>query len=266
MNWYIQNSGITFDGLERNVDPLVDAVDSLGLPKFGIGYDVENGRMTGLENADPYGPSFFYGSTRIAELASVSGFRPGAYFDADWFNPQNWIGKRDDLLNPEQRLATIGDLRRNWPTSPVFVKSVQAKVLTGMVLEGTDASWFAKEYKHLKDEDYIVISPVASVAQEWRFFVVAGRIVAGSQYKHDGVKRIREPIGEEVWTRARWMAEEWLPSANIVMDICRLKNGEFKMVEFNCLNSSGWYNADVLKVVVALEAETSRCKRFDLGS
>jgi hypothetical protein len=50
----------------------------------------------------------------------------------------------------------------------------------------------------------------------------------------DGVKRIREPIGEEVWTRARWMAEEWLPSANIVMDICRLKNGEFKVVEFNC--------------------------------
>jgi ATP-grasp domain, R2K clade family 3 len=254
MNWYIQNSGITFDGLERNVDPLVEAVDSLRLPKFGIGYDVENGRMTGLEDADLRIPSFFYGSTRIAELAATSGFRPGAFFDAAWFNPQNWIGKRDDLLNHEQRLTTIGDLRRNWPTSPIFVKSVEAKVLTGMILEGPDVGWFTKEYTHLKDDDSIVISPVAEIAQEWRFFVVDGRVVAGSQYKHDGVKRIREPIGEGAWTRAHWMAEEWLPSPNIVMDICRLKSGEFKVVEFNCLNSSGWYNADILKVVLALEA------------
>lgn len=258
MNWYIQDSGITFDGLERNILPVVEAIDALGLPRFGIGFDVENQAITGLDAADPSFPSYFYGSTRIAELAAVSSFWPGAHFSSGWFDPQQWIGNRDDLLNPEQRLATIGDLRRDWISEPVFVKSVEAKVLSGMVLEGPDAAWWLEEYAELDDLAAIVVSPVEAIAQEWRFFVVDGSVAAGSQYMHDGVKRIREPITEEVWRRARQMAEAWLPSPNIVMDICRLKDNRFKVVEFNCLSSSGLYNADARKIVFALEAMVAR--------
>jgi hypothetical protein len=254
MNWYLQDSGITFDGLDSNVIPLVGALDALGLPRFGIGYHVETGTMTGLEQADRTKPSLFYGSTRVAELAAASGFRSGAYFDAAWFDPQNWLGKRDDLLNADQRLTTVGELRHAWISTPVFVKSVLPKALTGMVLEGPDSRWWFNEYAHLNDKDAIVISPVKEIAQEWRFFIVDARVVAGSQYKHDGMKRIREPIAEDVWRRARQMAEACLPSANIVMDIRRLRNGEFNLVEFNCLNSSGFYNADVRNFVLALEA------------
>jgi ATP-grasp domain, R2K clade family 3 len=253
MNWYIQNSGITFDGVDRNVLPLVSTLDDLGLPRFGIGYHVESGTMTGLETADRTLPSFFYGSTRVAELAADSGFRPGGYFEAAWFDPQNWRGKRDDLLNQVQQATTIGALRRDWITTPVFVKSVEAKVLPGMVLEGPDSRWWFEEYANLKDDAAIVISPVQDIEHEWRFFVIDGRVVTGSQYKHDGVKRLREPIAEPVWRCAHLMAEDWLPSPHIVMDICRLRSGEFRVVEFNCLNSSGFYNADVRKYALALE-------------
>ncbi len=253
MNWYIQNSGIRFDGLERNVDPLVPVLADLKLPMFGIGFHSETQSITGLEDADRSVPSFFYGSTRVAELAKGYGFRPGAFYEPEWFDPRNWVGKRNDLLNPQQSHLTVGALRRNWILGPSFVKSIEGKVLTGMVLEGPDSAWWLKEYAHLKDEDELVISPVAEITQEWRFFIVDRRVIAGSQYKHDGVKRIRGPIPEWAWTRAHWMAEDWLPADNIVMDICRLGNGDFKVVEFNSLSSSGWYNADVRKVVLALE-------------
>ena len=177
-----------------NLPPLVEAIDALGLPRFGIGYHVDSGIITGLDEADSGIPAFFHGSTRIAELASASGFGPGAFFSADWFDPQQWISKRDDLLNPEQRLSTIGDLRRNWLSEPIFVKSVEANILTGMVLEGPYSRWWLKEYAHIDDKAATVISPAETVAQEWRFFIADGLVVAGSQYKHDGVKRICEPL------------------------------------------------------------------------
>jgi hypothetical protein len=176
------------------------------------------------------------------------------WFNADWFNPKNWIGKRTDLLNEIQNYLTVGELRNDWINEPFFVKSVDPKVLTGMVLEGVkDKEWWIEEYEHLHNEDRLVISPVQQIVQEWRFFIVAGEVVTGSQYKHDGILRIREPITEEVWKLARRMSMEWMPSPNIVMDIALMKDGSFKVVEFNCVNASGFYASPIKPLLEALE-------------
>ena len=50
---------------------------------------------------------------------------------------------------------------------------------------------------------------------------------------------------------------EWMPSPNIVIDIARLSTGEYKVVEFNCLSSSGFYSSNVEKLVQCLEAYVS---------
>jgi len=60
-------------------------------------------------------------------------------------------------------------------------------------------------------------------------------------------------IESKTWDAARKFAEGWLPSQNIVMDIAELRTGEFKIIEFNSLNSSGFYCAEIDKIVVALE-------------
>ena len=75
MQWLIQNSGITFERLDRNVEPLLTALDArhLASRRSVIPFtDI----ITGLEEIDPGVPTMFYGSTRPVDLAVVSGFAP----------------------------------------------------------------------------------------------------------------------------------------------------------------------------------------------
>jgi hypothetical protein len=262
MKWLIQNSGVTFACLDNNVAPLVEAIDKRGSTRHAIGVIPFTDNIVGMDDIDVSGPTMFYGSTRLVEIAGHLPIKPGVFFTHSWFDPQNWVGKRPDLLNESQSYITVGELRKNWITEPVFIKSVDPKVLTGMVLESdnppisttiSEKEWWLIEYEHLKDEDRLVISPVQSIEREWRFFIVNGEIVTGSQYKHDGLLRIREPIAENVWKQVRRMAQEWLPSPNIVMDVALMADGSFKVVEFNCLNSSGFYASPIEPLLEAFE-------------
>lgn len=247
MQWLIQNSGVTFASLDNNVAPLVEAIDKKGDTRFAIGVIPFTDTIVGMEEVDTNQKIMFYGSTRLVEIAENLPVKPGVFYNKNWFDPKNWVGKRHDLLNESQSYMTVGDLRKTWINEPIFIKSADPKVLTGMVLEGVnDQEWWTNEYDHLKDEDRLVISPVQKIIREWRFFIVNGIVVTGSQYKHDGVLRIREPISDEVWDQARRMAQEWLPSPNIVMDIALMWNGTYKVVEFNAPQCSGFYASPIL--------------------
>ena len=247
MHWVIQNSGVTFACLDNNVAPLVEAIDKCGDTRFAIGVIPFTDTIVGMDEIDVSGPTMFYGSTRLVEIAEHLPIKPGVFYNKNWFDPKNWVGKRPDLLNESQSYMTVGDLRKTWINDPIFIKSADPKVLTGMVLEGAgDQAWWTVEYDHLKDEDRLVVSPVQKIVQEWRFFIVNGQIVTGSQYKHDGVLRIREPIPDAVWRQAQRMAQEWLPSQNIVMDIALMADGTYTVVEFNAANCSGFYASPIL--------------------
>src|ERR1017187_1583276 len=102
MQWLIQDSGVTFDCLDRNVKPLVEAVDRRGLPRTCVGYVPFVHTLTGIEGLDRSVPTVFYGSTKLAELSMTSGFWPGGFYDAAWFDLGYWVGKRTDLLNEKQ--------------------------------------------------------------------------------------------------------------------------------------------------------------------
>ncbi len=253
MQWLIQNSGLTFDALDHNLTPLVKSLDESNIPKFSIGYIPFTNILTGLENINSSIPTIFYGSTRVAELAKYFNFKPGSFYNKLWFDPKQWIGKRDDLLNEKQTRVSVFELRTNWIGQSSFIKSVDPKILTGMVLEESDQDWWTKEYSHIDGRKILTISPLKNIVQEWRFFIIDGKLITGSQYKHDGILRIKEPIHDEVWCKAIEMSKKWLPSKNIVMDICKLNTGEFNVVEFNSFNSSGFYNCDVKKIVQTFE-------------
>ena len=232
MQWLIQNSGMTFDALDHNLEPLVAALDELQVSKHAIGFVPDTQTITGLENIDHTIPTMFY--------------------DPVWFDPAVIAEHRDDMLNQINKKITVGEFRHSWTREPVFVKSTEPKALTGMVLENMDRDWWLEEYSHLTDDVELNLSPVHKIEKEWRFFIVKGEIVAGSQYKELGVLRIKPPVPENIHNRAFLMSEKWLPSENIVMDICQLSTGEKKVVEVNCLNSSGFYNCNVKNIVEAL--------------
>lgn len=101
----------------------------------------------------------------------------------------------------------------------------------------------------------IQISTIKKLFAEYRFFVVSGRISTASQYKL-GDKLIYRNIDQDdnpllvqfVVDRI----EEWNPLGSMCLDVADTPTG-YKIIEINTINSSGFYAADVQKLVNDLE-------------
>lgn len=90
----------------------------------------------------------------------------------------------------------------------------------------------------------IVVSSVKPINMEWRWFIVGGQIVAGSTYRVRNQLRSILERNPEVIAEAQNLADIWLPDSCVVMDTALLATGEVKVIEFNSINSSGFYAVD----------------------
>jgi hypothetical protein len=90
---------------------------------------------------------------------------------------------------------------------------------------------------------------------EWRFFVVAGKVVAGSRYRQWGLMDHRRiDAASEPWQFAQKMVDQWQPAEAFVIDLAKEHyDPSFKVIEINCINSAGFYNCDMTTVIKAIE-------------
>jgi ATP-grasp domain, R2K clade family 3 len=250
MIFYLQDSS-SFASMDNNLRPLVDALTELHIPFQGIGLVPFTHEITGLDS--PQHPCFFYGSTSLIEkVARTPELCSGVFYDVAWFDSQLWSANRTDMLNQDIHLMTVGELKASWPTEVKFIRPREVKTFVGQVIEPEEAATWAEENYLLKDDTELYMSDVHRIEREWRFFIIGGNIVAGSLYKRWGFLTIREPIDSAIRAQAEKMAATWLPSQNIVMDIAHLRDGTFRVVEFNAVNSSGLYRSDPHEIVKAI--------------
>lgn len=249
MQWLIQSTGVS----ERNALPLLEVIKQKNLPFVPVGYIPFEHKLVGLEDVDKSIKSIFYGTTGLLELAPKD-FTPGMFYDKEWFDPFVWRLGRKDMLNKELGWCSVDDLRKNWVEDVTFVKSSSPKALTGMVIEPIkqDHDNWIIEQANLDGTEMLVTAPFRKIEKEWRFFIVKRKVVAGSLYRRDGCLVTREPITDEIWKQAQKMADNYLPHETIVMDLCFSHRG-YEVVEFNAVNSSGFYNCDISKIVDSLE-------------
>jgi hypothetical protein len=253
MQWLVEHMSATDD----NDTALLKTFGETGRSHFELKQIPFTQELIGLEQIDPNQPALIYGSTQIVEkVARRSGHQVLTFWGADWFDPSKWCGKRDDLLNPEVKTVTARELRANWVSEATFIKSVDVKKVTGMVLEADkdDHDTWLIEHSDLDGDDLIITAPVVRIEREWRFFVLEGKVVTGSTYRRDGYKVRRHTVSPAAWAAADLAVQKWMPSPNIVIDIARTWGGEYKVIEFNCLSCSGFYSSDVPKLVEALES------------
>jgi hypothetical protein len=103
----------------------------------------------------------------------------------------------------------------------------------------------------LEPETKVVLCEPKNIQAEFRWFVVDGKVVSGSMYRcrNQLIKqRMTEP---EEFDEAQKMADKWLPAPCCVMDLA-LVDDELKVIEFNCINSSGFYDNDVVAIFKTL--------------
>lgn len=206
-----------------------------------------------------------YGSTNMTTLALDLGFK-GLAFNPELFRVDVCDRHRDDMLNSDAKVLSVeqaaywlGSIHyrdQDWFIRP----NDDLKAFSGTVMQGSEISdWFKDAMNtpddsgsyHLGANRLVVVSKPKNIEAEWRWFVVGGKVIDGSLYRNRGRLKKSHVEDPNLIQQAQEFANGWLPHENVCMDLAMVDD-IMKIVEFNTINSSGFYDNDVNKIVCAL--------------
>lgn len=200
-----------------------------------------------------------WGSTTLDYIAKERRWKPGTYHN-DRFDQQIWTEAYGDLcLNKNGLFCKFGEVPEY--SGFRFIRPVEdRKVFAGTILCYRDLHKWKKQVDSIQDgyatltPDTIVgVFPVADIITESRHFVVAGEVVTSTFYRING--RLSPKRMEPQYDALRKVLEKWQPSEAFVVDMALVKTptgAETKVIEINTINSSGFYDADVERIVFAI--------------
>lgn len=202
------------------------------------------------------GPCVLYGGHEM--LARVQEHRPdlrsGLFWDPDAHGHDvvtSYLGELS--LNASARIlsrdAVLDELTQG---APLFLRPVRGdKSFNGHVARPGDPL-------HSVPEGRMVAGPVFEITAEYRFIVVDGVPVTGSQYRRDGRLDVRIDVCPNCQDAARRAAQIYSPLRVFTCDVAETPKGP-KIVEYNSFSASGLYACDGRSIVrhvssVVLEA------------
>ncbi|WP_435833204.1 ATP-grasp domain-containing protein [Kitasatospora purpeofusca] len=188
-------------------------------------------------------PAHLYGGPLFADVAA------GALGVAPLEPPADWLaGLPRELTSRQVTCVALAEARRL--RRPAFLKPPADKLFAARVypdgsgLPGPDA---------LDDDTPVLVSDVVAFAVEYRLFVLDGAVRAASRYAADGGLAVSPEVPPDALAfAADVLAAGGLPSA-VVVDVGRLADGTWAVVEANPAWASGGYACDpeaVLDVVL----------------
>lgn len=253
----IQSSSLPYE----NQTMTLDAIEELGIgwEDFGVIPFVEE-----ITNAkDQYNePVVLLGSCKAVRLAeNYPQMNPGIFFNHETFTVNAWVeGLGEMMLNHDTEVTTFGELLEGFD-GDVFIRPItDLKLFTGAVFNFEElVEWWSHNKTrsdnpalNMVETTEITKSTAKNIIGEWRCFSVNGKVISGSQYRINGRTNHNESFPNEVKEYAELALSKWRPHDVVVVDIAQLPDNSFRVIEFNCLNASGWYKADRVAVLNAV--------------
>lgn len=202
-----------------------------------------------------------YGSTLFIKLGHELGWQ-GVYFDYDNFNYETAVKHRSDMLNDDIILPAsevIPYLESSTVDTWFIRPALDLKHFNGQVIDRVECiAWLKDAMECASSGSYqigsdlkIVLAVPKKIQAEWRWFIVDGKVISGAMYRCRGQLVKYRELDQAVITEAQKLADGWLPHRNCVMDTA-LVDDKLYVVEFNCINGSGFYGHDVSAIFTAL--------------
>ena len=203
---------------------------------------------------------FVYGSVRLARLSlQYKDWSPNSFYGNNHLFEIYSNHYKEHTLNYDFQVLKLTD-EINWSAdSELFIKPYRdAKVFTGKVFNAT--SWFDYVYqalesqasKHLNKDTLIQISKPQKIYKEARLWIVDQQIVDAGYYKFNEDTLFELNVALEGIAFAKEMITIFNVAEAFVMDIGLTENG-WKIIEVNCINSSGFYpNTNIKSIFRAL--------------
>jgi hypothetical protein len=206
----------------------------------------------------------YYGSTTFMNNIYRELKPKGLFYDADRFSMSNYFNKwGNHMLNNGATVSTVAELLDSdseYHTSNEvrFVRpDGDGKEFDGQTSTIPEIKEMLKRtllYEGpLTRKSRIVVGSAYNIHKEWRLYIVGGRIVSASKYRENfKLSKSNLDIPKEMITFAEERIKEYTPHDNFAMDICSVHDGTYYIIECGCLNSVGFYHADIKEIVKAI--------------
>lgn len=224
---------------------------------------------------NPVGDVFVCGATSLRENAKTRNWSPG-YFDENLDYRLYIENYGNHMLNYHSIIKPMRDIERVW--DQFFVRPIlDSKSFSGQIMTWDEFSEWRIKVEKIKEydcastlttDDIIVMAPISrKIYAEYRFFVINGKVVTGSQYKLGS----RVVASRNIPTTVSWFAQNiadlWCPNKAFCLDVCEVESDDedrqLKVMEINAINSAGFYDCDMYAFVNAINnmnKELSRVK------
>lgn len=273
MFWVLQRNFFNPQAFER----LLDELAARGTPHAVVDLRMRSRLPLAIETVpelDIEGPVFVFGSASLGLAARLKRWTPG-YFDAglDYRELLAHYGRR--MLNADAVVAPLEEAQW-WPArEQLFVRPADdRKAFTGQVMQRGDfEGWRDKvlalqrsqAWQALGGDDLVVLAAPKAIHAEYRFHVVAGRVVTGSQYRLGRQACLGAQVDERVCSYAQSCADAWCPNPAFCLDIADTPEG-LRVLEINSINSSSLYASDLgglVHAIDALDPEHASIERYE---
>jgi hypothetical protein len=251
MLWIVQDEMYT----ENRRHELLGALDRLDIPFTLVKV---SGNTTYPEvNVEIGDPVITNGSVMLSNIAKARGWAPGSFLN-DNFSYETWSKNYADLiLNKNAKVCALRDAKVTAPR--VFARPVlDDKTFNGRVFELDEFLALQRDSVERKkgsaDPDTkILLSSPKTIGQEHRHYIVDGHIVTSSRYKLSGMANFREGADDAVLDVVKKAIGLWTPARAFVIDTY-VSGDEIGIVEIGCIAHAGLYEADLIKLVSALDS------------
>lgn len=213
----------------------------------------------------------FFGCLEFAKmLQKEAKWIPGVYYNIPAFECVGYypaLGKY--LLNQNYIMIPYGDMMRQkeflfervGQDRTIFVRPDRGnKPFTGKLIY---KEHFAKDidllgYSQLDPSSLMIVAEPVNITGEWRFVACEKKIIAGSQYRRNGLIWIEGTWPQEAFDLASEVANAYNPDPVWCIDVCSTSSGEFRIVEVGCFSCAGLYDANRDHVVEHVSAAALR--------
>jgi len=208
--------------------------------------------------------TIFYGGTGwINRIYESDPSLPGIFF-----NPEStfdyWVEKyKEKALNYGALITTFEEVsKKDFPDDQLFFvrPTRDLKEFSGAIMSFRDIKdWCEKIFTDVPDLGSvpIVVGEPYTLSHEWRLFIIEGKVITGSQYRTYFVRNTDPNVPQEVIDFAEEQAQVYSPAPVFVMDIGKTA-GNLYVIEVGCINSAGFYDADIEKIIKGVSNYVAR--------
>ncbi len=255
MHWVIQNNIFS----ENGWDTMVETLERFGLPHSVHQVVPFIGELIPEPELD-HANVICMGTYSMRHTARRRSWQPGVFDLIDQDFDRQLAHWGDHMLNAGSVVTAFRDAV--FTADRMFVRPANdMKYFAGRIFDRDEFTEWQTGVCNLNLDDPGSLTPDTPIQlaaprviqAEYRYWIVKGRLVTRSLYKRGDTVFYSDEVDERV---DRYVAEriaEWSPHETFVIDVCDTPDG-LRIVEINTLNASGFYAADVQKLVMALEA------------